>query len=520
MLENMITTSTTTASHTPTRSRVAAVAASLAVVGALLGMAACSSDDDGSASVVPVAEVSAPPDTKPTPAPPTGPDPVPPTTAAPPQIVAPPTTAAPPSTAAPPTAAVDPHARRNWRDILTEHQAAGEFVGARIAMRDADGTISEANGGTPTLDPASGPVDPDVAWNIGSATKTFVAVVVLQLAEEGRIDLDAGIAGYLPDLRAADRITPRQLLNHTSGLGEYLDQPAVVNDPQRQWTPAELIAVTEAAGRVGEPGGSRTDAPSDYGRCFSVNGWRVIELKYGKQLEAAFRKPYGLKLRALIDEMSNEEYQSLLLQNGEAIRSQLIHFGGRENPTIARLLEDYGSEDVKELLSNLGGHDLERPLAAYAEAFAVEKQPGPHSGVHYQRVGIALRRQSREPCLSAQAGGNRDTPATVQYSCRQRISGFPADSEEAQYIREKLEEGGWTDGQGTGSANPPITIPAALGGTYQGMLSTQAALGRIFLALSRDPQVAPYLVTASLMWRRPRIWEGGFIKWECTRAVR
>ena len=108
---------------------------------------------------------------------------------------------------------------------------------------------------------------------------------------------------------------------------------------------------------------------------FQVNGWRVIELKYGKQLEAAFRKPYGLKLRALIDEMSNEEYQSLLLQNGEAIRSQLIHFGGRENPTIARLLEDYGSEDVKELLSNLGGHDLESVLAAYVEAFAVEKQP-------------------------------------------------------------------------------------------------------------------------------------------------
>ena len=63
--------------------------------------------------------------------------------------------------------------------------------------------------------------------------QTFVAVVVLQLAEEGRLDLDAGIDGFLPDLPRADRITPRQLLQHASGLGEYLDQPALLTDAQR-----------------------------------------------------------------------------------------------------------------------------------------------------------------------------------------------------------------------------------------------------------------------------------------------
>src|SRR3990172_8498512 len=52
---------------------------------------------------------------------------------------------------------------------------------------------------------------------------------------------------------------------------------------------------------------------------FRANGWRLIDLKYGKKLEAVFRRPYGLRLRAQIDEMSNEEYQSLLLQHGERI---------------------------------------------------------------------------------------------------------------------------------------------------------------------------------------------------------
>ncbi len=154
--------------------------------------------------------------------------------------------------------------REQVSNILELHHAAGDFVGARVALCDGNGPVIEVTAGTTSLDPGSGPVDPDVPWNIGSVTKTFVAVVVLQLADEGHLDLDAGIDGFLPDLPDAERITPRQLLQHTSGLGEYLDQPAVRNDLQRQWTPAELIAVAEAAGRVGEPGGPYRYSNTNY----------------------------------------------------------------------------------------------------------------------------------------------------------------------------------------------------------------------------------------------------------------
>ena len=156
------------------------------------------------------------------------------------------------------------HTSEQVANILELHHAAGDFVGARVALCDGDGTVIEVTAGTTSVDPGSGPVDRDVPWNIGSVTKTFVAVVVLQLAEEGRLDLDAGIDAFLPDLPDAERITPRQLLQHTSGLGEYLDQPAVRNDLQRQWTPAELIAVAEAAGRVGEPGGPYRYSNTNY----------------------------------------------------------------------------------------------------------------------------------------------------------------------------------------------------------------------------------------------------------------
>jgi CubicO group peptidase (beta-lactamase class C family) len=70
---------------------------------------------------------------------------------------------------------------------------------------------------------ASGDVTTDTPFVIGSATKSFTALAVLQLAEAGRLDLDTPAARYLADFatsnrEASDRITLRQLLSHTSGL--------------------------------------------------------------------------------------------------------------------------------------------------------------------------------------------------------------------------------------------------------------------------------------------------------------
>ena len=163
-----------------------------------------------------------------------------------------------------PTPAPDPAHAAELQKVLAEHRTAGDFVGARIALMDSDGAVTEVVDGTTSTDPASPPVDLDTAWNIGSATKTFVAVVVLQLAEEGRLDLDAGIARWFPDLAQADRITPRMLLQHTSGLNEYRDSATVQGDKLRHWTPDELIAVGEAAGRFGDPGTTHRYSNTNY----------------------------------------------------------------------------------------------------------------------------------------------------------------------------------------------------------------------------------------------------------------
>ncbi|MGE5601699.1 MAG: serine hydrolase domain-containing protein [Nitrososphaerales archaeon] len=103
---------------------------------------------------------------------------------------------------------------------------------------------------------AGQPVAPQTQFHIASLSKSFTAVAVMQLVEVGRVELDAPVRRYLPDFTLADpaaakRITVRQLLNHTSGLGD-----AGVPDLRlaRPATPAERIETLRDAQPVAAPG--------------------------------------------------------------------------------------------------------------------------------------------------------------------------------------------------------------------------------------------------------------------------
>ena len=80
---------------------------------------------------------------------------------------------------------------------------------------------------------------------IGSNTKTFTGTVILQLAQEGRIDLDAPVSRYWPGVPNGERITIAQLLTMRSGLFNYSEtlelNRSLDEDPGRIWTPRELL---------------------------------------------------------------------------------------------------------------------------------------------------------------------------------------------------------------------------------------------------------------------------------------
>ncbi|MEU6233598.1 serine hydrolase domain-containing protein [Kitasatospora sp. NPDC047058] len=130
------------------------------------------------------------------------------------------------------SAAARPDTVQRGLDALVQ---ADGLPAALASVQDRDGRTRSYTAGVGDL--ATGakvPVDGQV--RIGSTTKTFTAVVVLQLVGEGRIGLDASVDTYLPGLVRGDgidgrRITVRQLLQHTSGLPEYEDR---VDDALRE----------------------------------------------------------------------------------------------------------------------------------------------------------------------------------------------------------------------------------------------------------------------------------------------
>jgi D-alanyl-D-alanine carboxypeptidase len=91
------------------------------------------------------------------------------------------------------------------------------------------------------------PMRPEDRFRAGSQTKTFVATVVLQLVGEGRLSLSDTVERWLPGiLPYGDRITVRQLLNHTAGVPDYALIPKrdlYQGIRFRSWTPRELVAL-------------------------------------------------------------------------------------------------------------------------------------------------------------------------------------------------------------------------------------------------------------------------------------
>ena len=104
-------------------------------------------------------------------------------------------------------------------------------------------------------------------FRVGSITKTFVATIVLQLVGEGRLRLDEPVAKRLPGLLAnGGHITVRQLLNHTSGLPDYTQNPDLFAGitQNRVWEPRELVALAQKYPQQFAPGSAWAYSNTNY----------------------------------------------------------------------------------------------------------------------------------------------------------------------------------------------------------------------------------------------------------------
>ncbi|WP_309144373.1 serine hydrolase domain-containing protein [Streptomyces sp. BR123] len=149
------------------------------------------------------------------------------------------------------------------RKLRAIHEAG--IYGAYSTVRDGQ-TRFDGAAGFADVD-TKRPVRPDFRHRVGSVTKSFTAVAVLQQSAKGRIDLDRPVGDYVPELLPGERgrkVTVRMLLNHTSGINDYVGDafPSLLKgtteslDDHRLRTvrPAELIGYGVARPQLSEPG--------------------------------------------------------------------------------------------------------------------------------------------------------------------------------------------------------------------------------------------------------------------------
>ncbi len=167
-----------------------------------------------------------------------------------------------PSGAVPP---VEPDPVQRALDTLVHDDA---MPAALASVQDRQGVIRDYTAGAGDLATGS-PVPPDGRVRIGSNTKTFTAVVVLQLVGEGKVGLDAPVDAYLPGLVRGDGIdgrdiTVRQLLQHTSGLPEYGDHIDDDEIRHRYAEPRDLLDIALKYPATSAPGARWAYSNTDY----------------------------------------------------------------------------------------------------------------------------------------------------------------------------------------------------------------------------------------------------------------
>lgn len=146
------------------------------------------------------------------------------------------------------------------------------------------------------------PLSLDDSFRIGSNTKTMTSTVILQLVQEGRLSLEEPIATFRPDVPNGENITIAQLSEMRSGLVSYSFDPAfnatLDAEPQKAWTPDELLEIAFAYPVQFEPG-----TQYDYSNTNIVLLGLVIEQLTGMSASEAFQErifqPLGLEHTSL-----------------------------------------------------------------------------------------------------------------------------------------------------------------------------------------------------------------------------
>ncbi len=202
------------------------------------------------------------------------------------------------------------------------------------------------------------------------------------------------------------------------------------------------------------------------GGMFRTAGWRVIELRWGRRLR---QHP---ALRERLESMSQAEYQSLLCLPPD------------------RVLELVGA--AKDLVADVGGHDLAAVLEAYAEAETECPRPTVIIADTIKGWGLPFAGDPLNHGMLLTAPQLEALRRSLGVPASDPLASFPADSPEGRHIAALPPLFRAPRSGGSAPPEPPESIDSS----YSGAMSTQEAFGRVLGALARLP-VAERIVTVS-----------------------
>ena len=296
-----------------------------------------------------------------------------------------------------------------------------------FAVVDSEGEAIAGSNGTDAA--GNAPTATDV-FRIGSITKVFTSAVVLTLVDDGVVDLDAAANTYVTRVPVPDDVTVRDLLRHTSGIFNYTDVasffPAVLDAPDRLWTPEEVVAVI-----ADEP--SVFEAGAEFG--YSNTNYAIL----GVLIEEVTQRPYHDIVRERI--ISPLDLSSTYLagyESGQEVFDPYEHEGaaGFDYTSLASSAWSAGA-----MVSSAG--DLHTLFTALFDDQIVPSELVEQM-TNGDEYGLGIELGEANQGLFGHSGGINGYETFVRHSVDSGTTAFLASTDpnaDTRYAREKLFEG-------------------------------------------------------------------------------
>jgi pyruvate dehydrogenase E1 component len=223
---------------------------------------------------------------------------------------------------------------------------------------------------------------------------------------------------------------------------------------------------------------------------FAAAGWHVATVKYGRKMREAFELPGGNALRQWVDDMPNEQYQALFGLGPADVRKTFLDGAPAE---VQEFCRDWEDQSLADTVVDLGGHDMTSLLDVFRECDAVTDRPSVVFAYTVKGWGLPIAGNPR----------NHSALLTGEQIAELRSAVGLDEPREWDRIDPATEAGAWAASRrehlALGAPTGPLgaTVPKETGVRSGKPISTQEVFGRVLVDLSRDDQVAPYLVTTA-----------------------